>query len=239
MSLIVLARYLLDCPDRTAELAQLVAAGLPATVVYGENDDAWPPAGPGPDGPGQLRRRSARASPAPRTLRRSRRRSPQPSTLRLSSWNAAERRQPTVHSCGRGQHRGGRCSPIPTTSPGLSRAWAVSRRQQSPARPAAGGAGRASARGVPGFGHAAAAASSPAARAARATSQGRRRQAMRRCCPPGGGEAVHQPQPGPGLAPNTSSAGQTRPPLLRPCNAHPHLRDLGGDLLGPAELPGQ
>ncbi|HVB43594.1 MAG TPA: alpha/beta hydrolase [Streptosporangiaceae bacterium] len=36
-----MARHLLDCPDRTAELAAI--AGLPKLVSYGENDDAWPP----------------------------------------------------------------------------------------------------------------------------------------------------------------------------------------------------
>jgi pimeloyl-ACP methyl ester carboxylesterase len=36
-----MAGVLLDCPDRTAELA---AAPAPMLVVYGENDDAWAPA---------------------------------------------------------------------------------------------------------------------------------------------------------------------------------------------------
>jgi pimeloyl-ACP methyl ester carboxylesterase len=35
-----MARHLLSCPDRTADLA---ATGLPMLVSYGENDDAWPP----------------------------------------------------------------------------------------------------------------------------------------------------------------------------------------------------
>ena len=40
---IVISRYLLDCPDRTEELAKAAAAAcLPMMVVYGENDDAWP-----------------------------------------------------------------------------------------------------------------------------------------------------------------------------------------------------
>jgi pimeloyl-ACP methyl ester carboxylesterase len=42
MGLVVMARYLLACPDRTAELANL--AGPPILVLYGENDDAWLPA---------------------------------------------------------------------------------------------------------------------------------------------------------------------------------------------------
>jgi pimeloyl-ACP methyl ester carboxylesterase len=38
--LMTMARYLLSCPDRTAELAGL--EGLPIMVLYGEDDDAWP-----------------------------------------------------------------------------------------------------------------------------------------------------------------------------------------------------
>jgi pimeloyl-ACP methyl ester carboxylesterase len=51
ISLIAMARHLLDCPDRTEELATLsLPAGasrtvrLPVMVIYGEKDDAWPPA---------------------------------------------------------------------------------------------------------------------------------------------------------------------------------------------------
>lgn len=40
--LVAMARYLLACPDRTAELANL--GGPPILVLYGENDDAWLPA---------------------------------------------------------------------------------------------------------------------------------------------------------------------------------------------------
>jgi pimeloyl-ACP methyl ester carboxylesterase len=40
--LLVMGRYLLGCPDRTVELANL--GGPPILVLYGENDDAWPPA---------------------------------------------------------------------------------------------------------------------------------------------------------------------------------------------------
>jgi pimeloyl-ACP methyl ester carboxylesterase len=40
LGLAEMARHLLNCPDRTAELASL--AGLPMLVSYGENDDAWP-----------------------------------------------------------------------------------------------------------------------------------------------------------------------------------------------------
>jgi pimeloyl-ACP methyl ester carboxylesterase len=41
LGLIHMARHLLDCPDRTAELA--AHASLPKLVSFGENDDAWPP----------------------------------------------------------------------------------------------------------------------------------------------------------------------------------------------------
>lgn len=41
LGLAEMARHLLDCPDRTAELAAL--SHLPKLVSYGENDDAWPP----------------------------------------------------------------------------------------------------------------------------------------------------------------------------------------------------
>jgi pimeloyl-ACP methyl ester carboxylesterase len=41
VGLIAMGRYLLRCPDRTRELADLGARIL---VIYGENDDAWPPA---------------------------------------------------------------------------------------------------------------------------------------------------------------------------------------------------
>ncbi|MGD0373850.1 MAG: alpha/beta hydrolase [Streptosporangiaceae bacterium] len=40
-ALVVMGNYLLSCPDRTAELARV--AGPPILVMYGENDDAWPP----------------------------------------------------------------------------------------------------------------------------------------------------------------------------------------------------
>jgi len=41
LGLTEMARHLLNCPDRTAELAALEQ--LPKLVSYGENDDAWPP----------------------------------------------------------------------------------------------------------------------------------------------------------------------------------------------------
>jgi pimeloyl-ACP methyl ester carboxylesterase len=39
--LIAMGQYLLNCPDRTAALAEL--GNAPMLVVYGENDDAWAP----------------------------------------------------------------------------------------------------------------------------------------------------------------------------------------------------
>jgi pimeloyl-ACP methyl ester carboxylesterase len=96
--LIVLAGYLLDCPDRTGELARVVAAGLPAQVVYGEDDDAWPPA--------QQHEMAARLG-AERACIPGAAHSPAidapvtTASILTDFWNAAERRQPTIHSCGR------------------------------------------------------------------------------------------------------------------------------------------
>jgi len=96
---IAIARYLLTCADRTEELADAAAAAhLPTTVVYGENDDAWPT-----EEQVQMAKRlgadracipGAAHSPAveaPVTT----------STILTQFWNAAERRRPTIHSCGR------------------------------------------------------------------------------------------------------------------------------------------
>lgn len=96
---IAVARYLLSCVDRTDELAEVAAAAnLPTMVVYGENDDAWPT-----EEQDQMAKRlgadracipGAAHSPAvdaPVTT----------STILTQFWNAAERRQPTIHSCGR------------------------------------------------------------------------------------------------------------------------------------------
>ncbi|MGN6792942.1 MAG: alpha/beta fold hydrolase [Streptosporangiaceae bacterium] len=41
LGLAEMARHLLNCPDRTGDLAAL--DGLPMLVSYGEDDDAWPP----------------------------------------------------------------------------------------------------------------------------------------------------------------------------------------------------
>jgi pimeloyl-ACP methyl ester carboxylesterase len=98
VSLIVLARYLLSCPDRTAELAEVVAAGLPAAVVYGENDDAWPPA----EQDHMAVRLGAERTCIPGAAHSPAIEAPVTTASMLTEfWNAAERRQPTVHTCGR------------------------------------------------------------------------------------------------------------------------------------------
>ncbi len=100
VSLFVQAHYLLTCPDRTDHLARAVAAGLPAMVVYGENDDAWSP---------EIQEQMALRIGAERACIPGAAHSPAidapvttASTL-TEFWNAAERRMPTVHSCGRFQ----------------------------------------------------------------------------------------------------------------------------------------
>jgi pimeloyl-ACP methyl ester carboxylesterase len=98
VQLIVLARYLLTCPDRTDELAEVVAAGLPALVVYGENDDAWLPAEQDQMG----RRLKAERTCIPGAAHSPAIDAPVTTAATLTNfWNGAERRQPTVHSCGR------------------------------------------------------------------------------------------------------------------------------------------
>jgi pimeloyl-ACP methyl ester carboxylesterase len=99
--LLVLARFLLTCPDRTDELAAAVAAGLPALVVYGENDDAWPPA----EQDQMARRLTAERACIPGAAHSPAIDAPVTTAAILTNfWNAAERRQPTIHSCGRAGH---------------------------------------------------------------------------------------------------------------------------------------
>jgi pimeloyl-ACP methyl ester carboxylesterase len=99
VSLIVMARYLLDCPDRTAELSEVVAAGLPAAVVYGENDDGWPPA----EQSQMADRLGAERTCIPGAAHSPAIEAPVTTATTMTEfWNAAERRQPTVHTCGRG-----------------------------------------------------------------------------------------------------------------------------------------
>jgi pimeloyl-ACP methyl ester carboxylesterase len=99
--LIVLAGYLLNCPDRTAELAAAVAAGLPALVVYGENDDAWPPA----EQDRMARHLGAERSCIPGAAHSPAIEAPETTAAILTHfWNEAERSRPTIHSCGRVMH---------------------------------------------------------------------------------------------------------------------------------------
>jgi len=95
---IVLARYLLDGPDRTDELVKVVAAGLPTQVVYGEHDDAWSPA----EQELMARRLGADRACIPGAAHSPAIDAPVTTAGILTEfWNAAERRQPTIHSCGR------------------------------------------------------------------------------------------------------------------------------------------
>ncbi len=102
ISLIAMARYLLTCPDRTDELAALTrpsspAAALPALVIYGEDDDAWPPA---------VQRRMARRLRAecaciPGAAHSPAVEAPETTARALTTfWNAAERRRPAPPPAG-------------------------------------------------------------------------------------------------------------------------------------------
>ncbi len=102
--LIVLARYLLSCPDRTDELAHVASAGLPVMVVYGENDDAWLPA----EQDHMARRLRAARTCIPGAAHSPAIDAPVTTATTLTNfWNGAERRQPTIHSCGRVGHAKG------------------------------------------------------------------------------------------------------------------------------------
>jgi pimeloyl-ACP methyl ester carboxylesterase len=107
ISLIALARYLLSCPDRSAELAGAVAAGLPTAVVYGENDDAWPPA----EQDQMAVRLVAERTCIPGAAHSPAIEAPVTTASTLTEfWNAAERRQPTVHTCGRARRENSRAA---------------------------------------------------------------------------------------------------------------------------------
>jgi pimeloyl-ACP methyl ester carboxylesterase len=100
LSLMVLAQYLLTCPDRTDELA-VVTAELATLVVYGENDDAWPPAVQDV----MARRLGAQRACIPGAAHSPAIEAPVTTASTLTEfWNAAERRLPTVHHCGRAHH---------------------------------------------------------------------------------------------------------------------------------------
>ena len=96
VSLIVLARYLLTCKDRTDELAVAAAAALiPITVIYGENDDAWLP---------EVQARMARRLSAERACIPGAAHSPAveapvtTASMLTAFWNSAERHRPAKPS---------------------------------------------------------------------------------------------------------------------------------------------
>jgi pimeloyl-ACP methyl ester carboxylesterase len=98
VGLIVMARYLLSCPDRTDELAALArptgrgaVAELPVMVIYGENDDAWPPAVQDK----MARRLQAERACIPAAAHSPAIEAPETTARALTTfWNAAERRRP-------------------------------------------------------------------------------------------------------------------------------------------------
>ena len=98
IGLIVMARYLLTCPDRTDELAALTRpadsptqGALPVMVIYGEDDDAWPPAAQHR----MARRLHAERSCIPGAAHSPAVEAPDTTARALTTfWNAAERRRP-------------------------------------------------------------------------------------------------------------------------------------------------
>jgi pimeloyl-ACP methyl ester carboxylesterase len=98
IGLIAMARYLLTCPDRTDELAALArpsaasrSAKLPVMVIYGENDDAWPPAAQDR----MARRLAAERACIPGAAHSPAVEAPETTAMALTTfWNAAERRRP-------------------------------------------------------------------------------------------------------------------------------------------------
>jgi pimeloyl-ACP methyl ester carboxylesterase len=102
VGLIVMARFLLSCPDRTDELAALArpagpaqAATLPVMVIYGENDDAWPPAVLNR----MARRLAAERACIPGAAHSPAIEAPDTTARALTTfWNAAERRRPAPHA---------------------------------------------------------------------------------------------------------------------------------------------
>ena len=104
IGLIAMARYLLTCPDRTDELAALTRppaaadpaprAALPVMVIYGENDDAWPPAAQHR----MARRLHAERACIPGAAHSPAVEAPDTTARALTTfWNAAERRRPVSH----------------------------------------------------------------------------------------------------------------------------------------------
>jgi pimeloyl-ACP methyl ester carboxylesterase len=100
VGLIVMARYLLTCPDRTDELAELTrplspaGPALPVMVIYGEDDDAWPPA----TQQRMARRLHAERACIPGAAHSPAVEAPDTTARALTTfWNAAERRRPVSH----------------------------------------------------------------------------------------------------------------------------------------------
>jgi pimeloyl-ACP methyl ester carboxylesterase len=106
IGLIVMARYLLTCPDRTDELAELTRPPspsrphapddpvLPVMVIYGEDDDAWPPAAQ----QRMARKLHAERSCIPGAAHSPAVEAPDTTARALTTfWNAAERRRPVSH----------------------------------------------------------------------------------------------------------------------------------------------
>ena len=134
--LVVMARYLLACPDRTAELANL--GGPPILVLYGENDDAWPPA---------VQERMARRLGAQRVCIPGAGHSPAveapettASTL-TAFWRAAEdsdRRRSANRPAG-SRHSGGAAAPMPgRAAPGREAPGREAPGREAPGREAPG-----------------------------------------------------------------------------------------------------
>jgi pimeloyl-ACP methyl ester carboxylesterase len=104
IGLIVMAKYLLNCPDRTDELAALARPAsaaqvptLPVMVIYGENDDAWPPAVQDR----MARRLAAERSCIPGAAHSPAIEAPDTTARALTTfWNMVERRRPAPHRLG-------------------------------------------------------------------------------------------------------------------------------------------
>jgi len=102
VGLIMMGRYLLHCPDRTAELAALPATRI--LVVFGENDDAWRP-----DAQDRMARRlRAQRICIPGAAHSPAIEAPETTASTLTDfWNAAERASRQLRSVSGRQHGGG------------------------------------------------------------------------------------------------------------------------------------
>ncbi len=100
VGLIVMGRFLLDCPDRTDELAALSRpaghepAAVPVLVIYGEDDDAWPPSAQDR----MARRLGAERACIPGAAHSPAIEAPETTARTLTTfWNAVEQRRHTPH----------------------------------------------------------------------------------------------------------------------------------------------